>query len=256
MHRNTLIAVGTALVVTLGGCGDDATGSATTHAPTTTDGSAAASDELCALVQELFEQEGFPSTEQLQRYQQLAPDPITHAVDKVTEPLIAAGGDLVESFNVLADDDVEAAEAEMLAFEEEACGSTHSVNDPLPAGTTREIEPDAVRVDVHATEYAFHIGDVAPGRTSFVLVNDGAETHVLEIVKLADGVTFDDALTAEGDEAPFTGLWETGLAAPGGDEEAVTFDLEPGNYALDCYIPAADGTPHLSLGMQHQFTVH
>ena len=113
---------------------------------------------------------------------------------------------------------------------------------PLPAGTTREIEPDAVRVDVRATEYAFHIGDVAPGRTSFVLVNDGAETHVLEIVKLADGVTFEEALAAEEGEAPFTGLWETGLAAPGGDEEAVTFDVEPGNYALDCYIPAADGT--------------
>ena len=109
---------------------------------------------------------------------------------------------------------------------------------------------------MHATEYAFQIGDVAPGRTSFVLVNDGAETHVMEIVKLADGVTFDEALATEDHETTIAGLWETGLAAPGGDEEAVTFDLEPGNYALACYIPAADGTAHLSLGMQHQFTVH
>ena len=38
------------------------------------DDSAAASDELCALATELFEQDDFPSVEQLQRYQQLAPD--------------------------------------------------------------------------------------------------------------------------------------------------------------------------------------
>ena len=177
---------------------------------------------------ELFELEGFPSVEQLQRYQQLAPASIAEAVGTVTEPLIAVGGDLVESFTVLADDEVEAAEAEMLAFEQNRCGSGHSDYMPLPAGATREIEPAAVRVDVHATEYAFQIGDVAPGRTSFVLVNDGAETHVLEIIKLADGVTFDDVLATEDHETTIAGLWETGLAAPGGDEEAVTFDLEPG----------------------------
>ena len=89
-----------------------------------------------------------------------------------------------------------------------------------------------------------------------MLVNDGAETHVLEIVKLADGVTFAEALAADGDEGTLVGYWVTGLAAPGGDEEAVTFDLEPGNYVLACYIPNADGTAHLELGMQHQFSVH
>lgn len=275
MHKNLSIAVGAALVMALAGCADDsepagaaitaAPDRATTEAPVGTsaaspgsaaDDSAGASDELCALVSELFELEGFPSVEQLQRYQQLAPTSIAEAVGTVTEPLIAVGGDLVESFNVLADDEVEAAEAEMLAFEQNRCGSGHSDYMPLPAGATREIEPAAVRVDVHATEYAFQIGDVAPGRTSFVLVNDGAEAHVLEIIKLADGVTFDDVLATEDHETTIAGLWETGLAAPGGDEEAVTFDLEPGNYALACYIPAADGTAHLSLGMQHEFTVH
>ena len=101
---------------------------------------------------------------------------------------------------MLADDDIEAAIAEIDAFEEETCGIPHSEDAALPDGATREIEHDAARVDVHATDYAFHIGDVAAGRTSFVLVNDGAETHVLEIVKLADGVTFAEALAADGDE--------------------------------------------------------
>ena len=245
MNRNTSIAVGAALVLALTACGDDSDTEA-----------AAASDELCALATELFEQDDFPSTEQLQRYQQLAPESIADAVHDVSEPLIASDGDLVESFKVLADDDIEAAIAEIDAFEEETCGIPHSEDAALPEGSTREIEQDAARVDVHATDYAFAIGDVAAGRTSFVLVNDGAETHVLEIVKLADGVTFAEALAADGDEGTLVGYWVTGMAAPGGDEEAITFDLEPGNYVLACYIPNADGTSHLELGMQHQFTVH
>ena len=62
MNRNTSIAVGAALVLALAACGDDSDTDA-----------AAANDELCALATELFEQDDFPSVEQLQRYQQLAP---------------------------------------------------------------------------------------------------------------------------------------------------------------------------------------
>ena len=204
---------------------------------------------------ELFELEGFPSVEQLQSYQQLAPEPIADAVDEVTEPLINSGGDLVESLKVLADDDIEAAIAEIDAFEEETCGIPHSEEAALPEGSTREIEQDAVHAHVSATDYAFHIGDVAAGRTSFVLTNDGEETHEMVVVKLAEGVTLDEAMEADGEEGTVDRSWATNLAAPGGDEEAVTFDVEPGNYALVCFMPDADGTPHIMLGMRHEFTV-
>ena len=276
MHNKQLISLGTALVLLLGACGDDDSGPAEADAPAgsnieraTTDTTAAArtttpvsttagsaADEVCALATELFEQEEFPTVEQLRRYQQLAPESIVDAVNMVTERLIASGGDLVESFSILAEDDVEAAIAEIDAFEEENCGIPHSEDSALPDGATREIDHDASRVDVHATDYRFEIGEVAAGRTSFVLTNDGTETHVLEIVKLADGVTFADALEADGNEGTLVGYWVTGLAAPGGDDEAITFDVEPGNYALACYIPNADGRAHLELGMQHEFTVH
>ncbi len=106
-----------------------------------------------------------------------------------------------------------------------------------------------------ATDYAFHIGDVATGRTSFVLTNDGDETHEMVVVKLAAGVTLDEAIQADGEEGTVDREWATNLAAPGGDEEAVTFDVEPGNYALVCFMPNADGTPHMVLGMRHEFTV-
>jgi hypothetical protein len=266
MESSNVLRIGAAtavaacvLALLLGGCADDGDGgsASATRNPTSAAATAVGSTapELCELVAELSELEGFPSIDQLERYQQLAPEPIAAAANQVTEPLIAVNGDPVASYIALADDDVEAAEAELLAFEAETCETAHSDTTPLPAGATREIEQDATRVDVNATDYAFHLGDVAAGRTSFVLTNDGAEAHVLEILELADGVTLDQALEADGDSGTLVGYWQTNLAAPG-DDETVTFDVEPGNYALVCFIPTADGTPHLMHGMQHEFTVH
>ena len=197
-----------------------------------------------------------PSVEQLQRYQQLAPDEIADQVNQVAEALIADGGDPTSFFKIIAADNNEAAIAEIDAWEEKTCGVPHSADTALPDGASRELDPDATRVDVHTTEYAFHVGDVAPGRTSFVLTNDGAETHEMLIVKLAQGVTLDEAMQAEGGGGTVEESWTTNLAAPGGDDEVITFDVEPGDYGLLCFILNADGTLHALLGMQHQFTVH
>ena len=79
--------------------------------------------------------------------------------------------------------------------------------------------------------------------------------HEMVVVKLAAGVTLDEAIQADGEEGTVDREWGTNLAAPGGDEEAVTIDVEPGNYALVCFMPNADGTPHMVLGMRHEFTV-
>ena len=254
MWWNRLIAVGGACVLSLAGCGDDSSGSATTPAPPLTAGTAAADDDLCALATEIFEQDAAPSMEQLQRYQQLAPDEIAGPVGQVTEPLIASA-DPAAFMSVIAADDIEAAIEVIDAWEEKTCGIPHSEESSLPAGASRELDSDATRVDVRATDYAFHLGDVKPGRTSFVLTNDGADTHEMLIVKLADGVTLDEAIEADGEDGTVVATWETNLAAPGGDDEVVTLDVEPGDYALVCFIPNADGTPHMELGMRHEFTV-
>ena len=49
--------------------------------------------------------------------------------------------------------------------------------------------------------------------------------------------------------------WTSNLAAPGGDDEVITLDVEPGDYGLVCFILSADGTLHALLGMQHELTV-
>ena len=70
------------------------------------------------------------------------------------------------------------------------------------------------------------------------------------------GVTLAEAMQAEGEGGTVEESWTTNLAAPGGDDEVITLDVEPGNYGLVCFIPSADGTLHALLGMQHELTVH
>jgi hypothetical protein len=251
-----MLAIGSLLVLFLGACADDGSDSAS-ELPASDTSTDRATSDVCSLAGEMYEQDSLPSVEQLQRYQQLAPDEIAGPVMQVTEALIADGGDPISFFTIIAADDNEAAIAEIDAWEERTCGIPHSEDSALPDGASRELEPDATRVDVRATEYAFHIGDVASGRTSLVLTNDGAETHELLIVKLANGATLAEAMQAEGGGGTVEESWTTNLAAPGGDDdEVITLDVEPGDYGLVCFIVSADGTLHALLGMQHELTVH
>jgi hypothetical protein len=289
MKTRTMISVVAAAALALAACGDDdddaaseatespgttAAATATTEAvpattapPAATDpaaspgsteaaGSASgeAGDPYCALVVEMFEQESPPTADQLTQYQELAPAEIADAIAVAAPPLVEAGENMVAFFSTYAVDDVEAAIAQIDAFENEACGVEHQDPTP-PPGASREIEDGAARVDVVASDYAFEVPPVEAGRTSFVLTNQGHEAHFLLIVKLAEGVTLEQAMASE-DDSMIEGMWETGLAAPDGtDEEAITFDVEPGNYGALCFVPAPDGTPHAFMGMQSEFTV-
>jgi plastocyanin len=87
-----------------------------------------------------------------------------------------------------------------------------------------------------------------------VLQNEGVEAHFLGIVKLAEGVTLEQFMSAEDSEGMTEGEWGTRIASAG-DEEAITFDVEPGTYGLFCFLPTVDGTPHAMLGMVEEITV-
>ena len=258
----------TALVLFAAACGDDddstsatTVAPADTESPTDTGAPSGENAETCALAEEMAASEDFiPSTDQLEQYKSLAPDEIADQVNTAADALIAANGDMVAFFAAYANDDVENAIHDIDAWETENCGIDHSDDAPeLAEGASTEIEDDANRVDVVATDYAFDIpATLEAGRTSFVLTNDGKEAHFLLIVKLAEGVTLDEAMAVEDPEGMIEGEWETvGLAAPGGeDEETITFDLEPGTYGALCFIPGPDGqTPHAFMGMQLEFTV-
>jgi hypothetical protein len=113
-------------------------------------------------------------------------------------------------------------------------------------------------VHIVATDFAFEMPDTLPaGLTTFHLMNKGPDWHHATLVRLEDGHTMADvqAEYAKG-EVPAWAHVMGGPNAPfaGGTSET-TMNLEPGNYAVLCFVPSADGVPHIAKGMMRALTV-
>jgi len=127
---------------------------------------------------------------------------------------------------------------------------------PPSAETTAAGEANVVKVT--ASDYSFDApAEIPAGLTAIHLVNKGPSLHHIQLMKLADGKTLDDFLAAlKGDHAP---TWVTPAGGPAPPEvggTSVSIEaLEPGNYALICFIPAADGMPHVVKGMSRALKV-
>lgn len=230
---------GLAALLAVTGCGDDE------------DVAAGGTDRYCELARELDEQEDFPSEEQLVEIREVAPEEIAEEADVVVTAFLDAieAGDPGAAF---ADPAVEEAFGPIEAFDEEACGIVADDEEPDQDPSVTEIDPAATRVDVRATEYAFAFDPPAAGRTSFVMANEGEETHVMLLAQLAEGATLEEVLDAEDTDELVTVELESEVVGP--DAEAVvTADLTPGEWALVCYIPNTGGEPHF--GMAEQFTI-
>jgi uncharacterized cupredoxin-like copper-binding protein len=273
-HRRLAIGLVIPLVVLAACGGDDSdetadaaveTPASTTAAPSpppatspaTSPGTAAPSagsidpalEEFCALAAELNDQDGPPTVEQLRAYADLAPDEIAADVTTFVEVFEAADGD----FTVVFTDPAAGAAAESLtAFEAEQCGFESDEPEQDPSVTV--LDPDATRVDLTATDYHFD-GDIPSeaGRYSFVMTNEGDEVHILILVHLEDDATIDEVMASEG-EVGVVEVFESDVAPPG-SEAVVTADLAPGRWMIVCPIPNPAGTPHLELGMLHEFTI-
>lgn len=209
----------------------------------------------CDAAWKLADSDAFPTKKQLQPLIDAAPDEISAPINVAGPALIAAGTDPVAQFNAFAADDVETAVAQINGWETANCKIPHDNEDPGD-GATRELDPAAARVDVAMTEYEFAFDEpVATGPTSFVATNNGAQAHFMVVVKLAEGVTLDQALKSE-DDSNTVGQWSSGFAAAGGDDqEVLTLDLKPGTYGMMCFVSDPDGTPHAMKGMAKEFTV-
>jgi hypothetical protein len=115
-------------------------------------------------------------------------------------------------------------------------------------------------IDIMASDYAFDAPDTLPaGLVTVRLMNHGQEPHHAQLLRLNDGVSFDDFaadLQAEGEGAL---RLVTLTGGPGAlstlKTTEVTLDLAPGQYALACFIASPDGVPHLAKGMLKPVTV-
>ena len=89
-------------------------------------------------------------------------------------------------------------------------------------------------------------------------VRSDNETHEASIVKLATGKTVADLVSwakhHEQGQPPITGA---GFGALGGHRQAwfTVGRLQPGSYAVVCFVPGPDGVPHVAMGMAAGFTV-
>lgn len=141
--------------------------------------------------------------------------------------------------------------------------------------------PDNARhvVEVTAEDFAYRIPDTLPsGWTTIRFENDGEEHHMMIMLRLPEGKTYDEFVIEITE--PYNRIWhqlrageiteaegwkqraETlpdwlrdvgimggpGLLAPGETTE-VTLYLEPGNYVVECYMKSTEGEIHALEGM-------
>lgn len=210
-------------------------------------------EEYCAIAAEINGQEDFPTEDQLNTIRDAAPDEIAAEINTVVEAFLAAGDDPFAAFE---DPAVDEAFGPIEAFDAEHCGLAPDDEEEGAEQDPSVTEPDesAAQLAVTATEYAFAFApDPAAGRTQFTMTNAGEERHVMVLLKLAEGFTLDDVLASEGGDGAEE-EYESDTAAAG-ETAVLTADLTPGEWAMICYIPTADGTPHFVEGMQREFTV-
>lgn len=185
-----------------------------------------------------------------------------------TEQTLGALDDVVAAFRGAADeveggnDDVDAAAGAAFGSLGPASGAAMEhwgINLESCGEEAVEADPDAQQVAVVATDYAFEIPEVTAGPNAFTMTNEGAEPHFMYIVKLKEGATIDEALAADqAGEDPEAFIEEdigdSGTAPPGATA-VINADLDPGTYAMLCFVATPDGEPHAALGMAEEFTV-
>ncbi|MDB4884074.1 MAG: hypothetical protein JWL95_2840 [Gemmatimonadetes bacterium] len=135
----------------------------------------------------------------------------------------------------------------------------------VSSSTIRDVRDNAAFkgvpvVTVHAKDFSFVApASIAPGQTTFRLVNDGKQLHHLSIMKLEHGKTYADFQAAMKKPGPppawLVSVGGPNAAVPGGSVDA-TLTLEAGSYVIACFIPSpGEEMPHMMKGMVQPLTV-
>ncbi|HEX5872403.1 MAG TPA: plastocyanin/azurin family copper-binding protein [Longimicrobium sp.] len=131
---------------------------------------------------------------------------------------------------------------------------------PLTVTPAEEIAPlPAADVRLTLRDYSFEFApELAAGRHTVRVENAAAQPHEVVLMKLAPGKTAQDLMAwmqTEQGPPPAMPMGGTTLLSTG-ESNNITVDVEPGEYALLCFVPdAKDGKPHVAHGMVRQITV-
>jgi hypothetical protein len=119
-------------------------------------------------------------------------------------------------------------------------------------------EAPANVLTVTAADYSFDApAEIPAGLTTIRLVNNGPSPHHVQLVRLADGKRLEDFLGAlKGEAFPEWATLAGGPAPPEVGKVSTEIQvLEPGTYALVCFIPTPEGPPHVMKGMSRELRV-
>lgn len=122
------------------------------------------------------------------------------------------------------------------------------------------MSPAAQTIMLKGSDFAFQgPAEVQSGWVTVNFSNVGQEAHHAQFAKLNDGVTpqqIQDALkqSEQAALALVTLVGGPSVIDPNGNG-SVTLNLAPGQYMLLCFLPGADGVPHLAKGMVAPLTV-
>jgi uncharacterized cupredoxin-like copper-binding protein len=141
-------------------------------------------------------------------------------------------------------------------------GSSSTIPTSGTAGTTTTAKPTTrPQVTFIAKDYSFVVPSNAlpAGYVDVTLKNEGTQDHQMQIVELGAS-TFDQfkaaAITTNiGAMKPTTVFVGGPNNVAAGKSVTTTVKLEPGLYAVACFIPGADGKPHAAKGMIGEFQV-
>ena len=124
--------------------------------------------------------------------------------------------------------------------------------------------PAAGRINqltIKTRDYVFYDmpDTITAGATEIRLENAGPELHHVQLVRLEEGKTVDDLLTAvKAGPGPLP-AWAVDVGGPNtpvpSGVSTTLVDFEAGNYAIVCVIPSRDGVPHFMKGMVRGLTV-
>src|SRR5688500_12032837 len=145
-----------------------------------------------------------------------------------------------------------------------ACSTKDAASDNAArdSAVTPAAAAPANEVTITATDYAFDApAEIPAGLTNMRLVDNGKELHHATLIRLEEGKTYADlmaGMTAMKPGTPPPG-WMIPAGGPNavgpGSSTALTMVLQPGNYAIVCFIPDAKGVPHVAHGMSKALTV-
>jgi hypothetical protein len=113
-------------------------------------------------------------------------------------------------------------------------------------------------VTIVANDFAYQVpAEIPAGLTTLAMVNQGSEPHHAQLIKLGAGKALADFLAlGHGEPQP---SWVSFVGGPNaadpGTTTSATSILEPGHYAIVCWIPSPDGVEHIAKGMAAEFDV-